>query len=693
MSVDLRHLALLTACLTGFADAASISEIRFGKTEQRSRLVIESDDHLTVRKEWSAKSLMLVIADIEKKPSNEIITLSALSVISKIEWNAQNKLLKITLPIRQRNFIKEFRLSAQEGVPERIAFDWQTNGVNATVAKIKEKQNNTVIPKKRKAFTSGKLRASSNDLLIDAKNALTDKNYRLAISVLNQLLKQGNFEQKAFSLEFLGVARERNNQTAFAKQYYQRFLKEYPDSKNSARVKQRLAALIGIQNIANKKQLKKSKRTSRRRNSAVRGSIATDYRSSMLVNDLGESRQTLSLLGVDVDVRGDYDESGVKFRFSGSHFEDLSNDGGSTNDRLRYANLSWSTTDRDYQIDIGRQRSRGKGVFGRFDGVVLGYAINDTNKINLTIGAPVASSKVLKLDPERRFVGLNYEWDEMIADVDLSVFFLNQTIDNLTDRRAIGGEIKYLNSGTSAYSLIDYDIFHSQLNAFLFSVSHTTKGKTRYHGSYNQRKSPYISTRNALIGQSADSIDELQNTLLTDDEILDLAADRTLESQTATFQISTPINKTFNISGSLTQISISGAPESGGVAEIIEPGSQFYFNTYITASKLYSGADSNQLGYRMSKLSTSDVNSIYVTSRHRWKNSFSLGIKLRYDDRKNDNGGGQQNISPSLRLQYQNKTQYFYADIGAILFTNQITGIADIKTDIYYSYIGYRYFF
>ena len=693
MRVVYRYIVLLTICFAGYINAATINEIRFGKTEQRSRLVIESSARLSINKIWGAKNLVLEIADIEKKPTNELITLSALSAISNINWNEQNNVLEITLPIRQRDFIKEFRLAAQNGAPERIAFDWQTDRTTSVVTVVKEKLKKPVIQKVRKISSLKKRPASSGTLLSGAKNALTDKNYRLAISLLNQLLIQGNPDQKAFSLEFLGVARERNNQLAFAKQYYQRFLNEYSDSKNVPRVKQRLDALIGIQNIGKKKRLKKRKRKSNKNGSAVRGSIGTDYRNSILVNDVGESRQTLSLLGLDVDVRGDFDESGVKFRFSGSHFEDLTSDGDSTNDRLRYANVGWESVGREYQIDIGRQRSRGKGVFGRFDGAVLGYAINETNKINLTLGAPVSSSKVLKLDPERRFIGLNYEWDEMITNVDLSVFFLNQTISGLTDRRAIGGEIKYINSGTSAYSLVDYDIFHSQLNALLLSVSHTTKGKTRYHGSYNQRKSPYISTRNALIGQSADSVEELQDLLLTDDEILDLAADRTLQSETATFQISTPINKTFDISGSITQLSISGAPASGGVAEIVAPGSQTYFNTYISASKLYSGSDTSQLGYRMSKLSNSDVNSVYISSRYRWKNAFSLAIKFRYDDRQNDNGGGQQNISPSLRVQYQNKTQFFYADIGAIMFTNQVQNFEDIKTDIYYSYIGYRYFF
>jgi len=534
------------------------------------------------------------------------------------------------------------------------------------------------------------------ELLVDkAKDALTDEKYSLAVSLLNKILKQGDNEQKAFALEFLGVAKERSYKLAFAKQYYQRFLKEYPDSENSERVKQRLSALIGIQNINKKKRLKSGKRISKKNRNLTRGSVSTDYRQSQLVNDLGESRETMSLLGFDIDVRGDYrlDDSSLKLRLSGGHYQDLTEEADSTNDRLRYANVSWKSKDETYQIDLGRQRSRGKGIFNRFDGLLFGYGINDDQQINLVVGSPVASSKVLSLDPERSFVGLSYDWDNLFEDLDVSLFALNQTINGLTDRQAVGGDFKYFNQGISVTGLIDYDIFYSELNALLLSGSYTSPEKTRYHVSFNQRKSPYISTRNALIGQPADSLEELQNLFITDEEILDLATDRTLESQTSTFQLSTPINDRFDISGSLTWMDLSGAPASGGVAEIQDSSAQLYFNLYLNAARLYSQRDSNQIGLRVSSLNNSDVWSIYAKNLHRWDNGLSFTSKLRYDDRKNENGGGQQSISPSFRLQYQNKEQYIYADFGAILYTNQVVGFGDVNTDIYYVYLGYRHFF
>lgn len=675
--------------------AAEITAIRYGKTKQNARLVIESDVALVANEVWLSGNLIIKITGLTEPPDNTLIAASALTIVEKTDWNKDNKILQIYLPVSQLGFIKSFRLIPNENRPDRLVIDWRmdinNNSANSPPGLISKRILRT---NKEKIIT---LDSPKNvvSLINDAKNALTDKNYSLAISLLSKILKQGNIEQKSFAVEFLGVARERNYQLAFAKQYYQRFLTDYPDSQYTSRVKQRLNALIGIQEINKKKRLREGKKSANKSRSRTRGSLATDYRQSELVNDVGERRQTLSQLGVDLDVRGDYQLGGssLKFRLSGGHYQDLTNEGDATNDRLRYANVSWFTDDRKYNIDVGRQKSRGKGIFGRFDGLLFGYGVNDTQKLNLVFGAPVASSKVISLDPERTFFGISYDWEDIIDNVDISVFTLNQTINNLTDRQAVGSEIKYVQKGTSIYGLFDYDIFYSVLNAFLLSGSHTTQDKTRYHWSYNQRRSPYISTRNALIGQPADSLDELQNLFLTDEEILDLAIDRTLESRTSTFQISRPLNKTFDISGNLTWTNLSGAPASGGVAELIEPGSQIYFNLYLRGARLYSSADSNQVGLRVSQLSNSDVWSVYVNSQYRWANSWSVSGKLQYNDRENNNGSGQQSISPSFRIQYQDRTQYLYADFGAIFYTNEVSDFSDISTDIYFAYLGYRYFF
>ncbi len=529
-----------------------------------------------------------------------------------------------------------------------------------------------------------------------AEAALTSKKYRLAITLLTKLYQQGNEKERQFALEFLGLSRDKKGQKAFAKQAYQSFLKEYPKALTAPRVQLRLDNLIGIETLSKNRKLSQGKKNKQRKKpSYFRGSVSSDYRQSALVNDLGESRDTLSLANVDVNAKGNIqrDSYNIGFQVSMGHYQDLLPESDKTNEQIRYLNVSAKSDDKLYQVTFGRQRSRDKGVFGRFDGIVLSSEVIDDIKLNVVAGYPVASSKITRIDTERQFYGVSVDIDNSWKDIDFSLFVFDQSIGNITDRRAIGGKLSYFQDSTSLYSLIDYDIFFNELNALLFSGSYTTELSQRLSWSLNYRKSPYVGTRNALIGQSVDSFTELQNLFITDEEILDLALDRTLTSKTASFQFYQPINEFFDINASLTWMNLSDAPESGGVPAISKSGGQYYANINLSGKNLYSGRDVNRFGFRYSSLASSNVYSLYVSSRYRLENGLSLMPKLRFDDRSNDNGTSQQSISPTLRLQYQSKKHYLYTDVGGIFYTSKSTLIPSQQTSIYYVYLGYRYYF
>jgi len=529
-----------------------------------------------------------------------------------------------------------------------------------------------------------------------AQTALTQKNYSLAIQLLTRLLKSGNEEQQQFSLEFLGVAREKKGQKAFAKQAYQTFLKQYPHAKTAKRVKIRYNNLIGIETLTKNRKFKKtSAKKQRSQQSYTRGSLSSDYRKSVFVDNNGKSRNSLSLANIDLDAKGNYQQDNYNFGFRASigHYQDFLPNDRNTSDRIRYLSLSAKSKNEDYQVKFGRQRSRGKGIFGRFDGLVLSSKLFSNTKINVVAGFPVNSSKVTSINSERNFYGLSVDVDKIWGDLDLSVFVFNQNIGNLTDRQAIGGQFNYYKNSISLFGLVDYDVFYNTLNALLLSGSYSTESSQRYSWSYNYRKSPYIGTRNALIGQTVDSLAELQNLFITDEEILDLAIDRTLTSKTASFQYYQPITEHYDISSSFTWMNISGAPSSGGVPEISQSGAQFYGNINLSARKLFGKKDTNRLGFRYSSLASSTVSSIYMSNQYRFTSGLSIVSKLRFDDRSNSNGSSQRNISPTFRVQFQSKKHYFYTDLGGIFYNNKSTLLPAQSTKIYYLYLGYRYYF
>ena len=83
-------------------------------------------------------------------------------------------------------------------------------------------------------------------LVAQAKKVLQEGNYSYAILLLSKLRKLGTPNQKKFAQEYIGVARERRGQHAFARDEYRRFIAEYPNSVEAKRVQQRLSAILGF---------------------------------------------------------------------------------------------------------------------------------------------------------------------------------------------------------------------------------------------------------------------------------------------------------------------------------------------------------------------------------------------------------------------------------------------------------------
>lgn len=538
---------------------------------------------------------------------------------------------------------------------------------------------------------------SPEKLWSQAKISLASGLYDEAIRLMIKIRSSGKLELRMLSQEFLGVARERKGQLAFARDEYQRYLKEYPESKNSSRVKQRLAALIGIETLDKNRKLKKRRSRSKRNTNgwSSYGSVSSDYRYSSTIDNGGNMTTSLSLINADMDVTGRYrnEDYELQARFSGGEYQDLRSGGQASSERLRYFYLNGETADRIFKARLGRQRSSNGGVFGRFDGLLASGKIIDDLSLNLVAGYPVDSSRNTSVDTSRKFYGLNMDINDIWDKLDTNLFVIEQKIGPLLDRRAVGGDIRYLDEFQSIYAMVDYDVHFNALNAFLLNGNHRLENKTRINWSVNIRKSPYLSTRNALIGQPVDSIQELQQLFITDAEILDLALDRTLESRSASVQVSMPYNETVDLSSSLTWLQLSDSPASGGVPGFASSGGQYYFNLQVTGRKVLTDFDTSYLGLRISSLKQSSIYSIYANSRIPWKEHFTINPKIRFDYRDNKDGSSQFNISPSFRFQYQEKQHIVYAETGAIYFLNQIPSFSSQNTTILYLYLGYRYSF
>jgi hypothetical protein len=203
------------------------------------------------------------------------------------------------------------------------------------------------------------------------------------------------------------------------------------------------------------------------------------------------------------------------------------------------------------------------------------------------------------------------------------------------------------------------------------------------------RKSPYLSATNAIIGQGVDSVGDLDS-ILTDDEIDDLANDRTRDSKSASLTVSHPLGERFDLSSSLTWLDLSETQASGGVPAYEATGGQYYLDLRLAGQRLFGERDLSYVGIRYNTLETTDIWSFYANSRMPWGEHLSLNPRFRVDYRNNANGTSQWNLAPGLQLQYQTRRHLLYLESGLIAYRTDYPELGSRELRTYYAYAGYR---
>ena len=120
----------------------------------------------------------------------------------------------------------------------------------------------------------------------------------------------------------------------------------------------------------------------------------------------------------------------------------------------------------ELNLRLGRQRRSSGGLLGRFDGAYIGYQLTPLLKLNAVSSFPVRSSKD-SLETSRNFFGLSLDLGTLAEAWTFSGFAIQQLVDGITDRQAIGAEVRYYRPGRTLFSLVDYDASYSKPTTFL----------------------------------------------------------------------------------------------------------------------------------------------------------------------------------------------------------------------------------
>jgi tetratricopeptide (TPR) repeat protein len=552
-------------------------------------------------------------------------------------------------------------------------------------------------------------------LMKQARAALESGNNEQAVGLFNQLLFLPPNSQSQEGQELIGLARERNGELAKAKTEYELYLKLFPEGEGALRVRERLAALPqaaaaprgeAAQAPAAERVVKSISGSVSQYYYGGQSRIQTAFSTPTTIDQSTISSVDQSLLVTNVDLNGRYRNATSDQRIV---IRDTYNwsflDSSPSRNRLTSAYYEYKGLQDRLGARIGRQTGYSGGLPSRFDGALLGYGFLPKFKFNLAAGLPVEFPAI---ESDRQFWGVSLDAENLDGHWSGNVFFIDQWVDDISDRRAAGGEIRYFDDHRSLYTLVDYDISYNLTNIAMVQGSWQTAGQTTFSLLLDRRRAPTLSTNNALYNGTVTAMTPVPTTIkqllntFSEDQIRTLAEDATAVAYQAQLGVTTPLNATWQLGADFGLTNIGALPQvtldDGTVLEP-SPATGNIYNYVLRAigTNLFSGRDIHvfSLSYTRAAESSPAFDGIQVAYNNttylgdKWSLEPSLKFYAQHTDPETD----LKRWTPGIRLSYRIKETLSLDAEYIFEYADTTSPGAQDVSQTHYASIGYRWDF
>jgi hypothetical protein len=493
-------------------------------------------------------------------------------------------------------------------------------------------------------------------LAAEANDALLAGNYDRGIQIYTRLAEEPGYAGRQEARERLGVARERKGQVAQAKREYEAYLVEFPTGADAQRVRQRLAGLVATVNVPREPLAAAAEPESLWE---FAGGIAQYYRRDDFqpLEALPATRTQSALFSnIDLAVRRHGERFEVMSRVNAGYQYNLLDETESSApaDQLYVTNAYVEVADerRDWSARVGRQAVYGGGVLGRFDGAHAEYRFRPDIVLNLNLGRPIDYPRHA-VDTHRQFAGVSADLDKLLGNWDFSFFAVTQEVDGIADRQAGGVEARFRSNAWSVVTALDADLSYGVLNSALVMANWRVADKLTLNGRFNSGAGPFLTTRNALMGQSAVSIEALLDTY-TEAEIRRIARNRTAQLQSGSLGLSRPLFDRFQLNADLTVYELGATVASADVPAIPASGQQTSFYLSFVGSSVLKDGDTTIFSLRHSTTRTATGDTLLFDFRLPTAGRLRLNPRLALTSRTYEADGSRQTFAaPGLRLAYR----------------------------------------
>lgn len=564
------------------------------------------------------------------------------------------------------------------------------------------------LPPEGTAAPTGDVDPKAAELLERAQLAIRDGQLDLAIALLTRVLESaatpgvGGARRRA--LELLGVTHERRGQIAHARAEYEQFLSEYPAGEDADRVRQRLDALITA-DAAPTPELrdvppsarKAAAQRARKKGSLspeVFGSLAVTYFRTESIDETAGATFLRSDVLNDANVTGRLTWGDWQFRgdFAGTYDVDLSDTGRSDDRRFSRLRLQAENRERGLELTVGRQRRSDGGVLGRFDGASGRIRVWDGISLSTVVGMPVASTSDSRPNTDSVFAGAAVDFSDLwIEGLRAQIYGIGQNTFGLTDRAAIGGEVRYSNPKGYSFAYFDYDVYFKVLNTAILSGTWFARPDTDFRLLVERRNSPVVTMQLALQGQISPDLGALQDRRSTS-EIRQLALDRLLPIWTGSAGVTHRPSQKYQLSGDVTVTYLGETKTNADVpgTEAVGPDVATTVQLLVNDWLLEGGVGSVAVRYYEGENTRALAVSGY--SRFRFVKQVRVSPRLRWEWRDSVVQGGRSSLRPSLEADWRIGPVLLSAE-GGIEWVEPLPGSDDTRQSTYFVQAGGRWEF
>jgi tetratricopeptide (TPR) repeat protein len=541
--------------------------------------------------------------------------------------------------------------------------------------------------------------AQAGLLLSEGRKALTSGDNSKAIRLFTQVLSLPKNPYTQEAQELLGLARERNGQINLAKVEYKLYLKLYPTGEDADRVRQRLLNLTGGEGKAAVKLKAPAKK--QKGQFQVFGTLAQTYfrgNSKVEIEDttpnpvpqatLSDVDQDALLSTLDITARYRGNRYDNRFVFSGSGTNDFLEDNNTSEVSNAYFDLRRKAP-HEVAARLGRQPGNAYGISGRFDGALLDYNLLPKWRLNLVAGVPVDE---IAPESDRYFYGVSTDLGPFGRTWTGNLYYILDRVDGITDREAIGAEMRYFSPKGSFFSLVDYDIFFDQLNIAFIQGNWQVGKATSINFLADYRKFPPLHLTNAMQGQPVQSVNELLNSF-TEEELQLLALGLTGTSKVASIGATGPINRKFQWDINITNTELSGTDGGNGIPPTEGTGNITSYTAQVIGNSLLLKNDVTVTGVSYIAARDFDATSLSFVTRLPFKRRWRLELSAKVFRQDNITGTTLTRFLPAIGLDYRSKKNVTFE----LNFGREISNVDGATTEEQtvrdFVSIGYRWDF